>query len=510
MRILYIDIDSLRPDHLGCYGYHRATSPAIDQLASEGVVFERVYTPDAPCLPSRTAFYSGRFGIQSGVVGHGGTAAQPKIQGPETRQFRDRFDEEGLAGQLQKLGFYTAMISPFGQRHAAHWFYAGFNEIHNTGQGGMESAEVIQPVVDQWLSANGSKDNWFLHINYWDPHTPYRVPGSFGNPFGNDPLPAWLDDEELIRTHNQITGPHTSMEFWMYDDTTHPNWPRQPGKVTDLASMRQMIDGYDTGVRYVDEQIAKIITQLMEAGVYDDTAIIISSDHGENLAELGLYAEHGTADDITCHVPLIIKWPGKSKGIRNTGLRYNLDLAPTLMDILGGTKPAIWDGKSFAAALAGAEEPGRDDLVVSQCCHVCQRSVRWGNWIYIRTYHDGYHLFPREMIFDVENDPHEQNDLAGTRPDLCREGAWRLARWHDEQMQKMAEFCSNSVDPLWTVMREGGPFHARLVRTYEGSRELEGIRVLEKYIQRLENTGRKSGADALRERYGKWLCRPTA
>ena len=124
MRILYIDIDSLRADHLGCYGYHRKTSPAIDAIAAEGVRFNQCYTPDAPCLPSRTAFYSGRFGIHTGVVGHGGTAAEPKTQGPG-RGFVDSFIEQGLARQLQKLGFHTAMISPFGQRHGAHWFYAG-------------------------------------------------------------------------------------------------------------------------------------------------------------------------------------------------------------------------------------------------------------------------------------------------------------------------------------------------------------------------------------------------
>ena len=119
MRILYIDIDSQRPDHLGCYGYHRNTSPNIDAIAKQGTVFRNYYTPDAPCLPSRTALYSGRLGIQTGVVGHGRTAAQPKVQG-RSREFRDWFDEQGLARQLQKLGLHTAMISPFGQRHAAH------------------------------------------------------------------------------------------------------------------------------------------------------------------------------------------------------------------------------------------------------------------------------------------------------------------------------------------------------------------------------------------------------
>ena len=82
MRVVYIDIDSLRPDHLGCYGYGRNTSPTIDQLAARGVRFDQVYITDAPCLPSRTALWSGRAGFHTGVVGHGGTAAQPVVDGP--------------------------------------------------------------------------------------------------------------------------------------------------------------------------------------------------------------------------------------------------------------------------------------------------------------------------------------------------------------------------------------------------------------------------------------------
>src|SRR6266581_2484069 len=89
MRILYIDIDSLRPDHLGCYGYtpSRDTSPNIDSLAQQGVRFDNCYVSDAPCLPSRTALWSGRFGIHNGVINHGGIAADPFIEGAG-RMFR--------------------------------------------------------------------------------------------------------------------------------------------------------------------------------------------------------------------------------------------------------------------------------------------------------------------------------------------------------------------------------------------------------------------------------------
>lgn len=74
MRVLFLDLDSTNPEHLGCYGYHRNTSPNIDKIAAEGVRFTNYYTSDAPCAPSRTALMSGQFGIRNGLVGHGGTA----------------------------------------------------------------------------------------------------------------------------------------------------------------------------------------------------------------------------------------------------------------------------------------------------------------------------------------------------------------------------------------------------------------------------------------------------
>ena len=96
--------------------------------------------------------------------------------------------------------------------------------------------------------------------------------------------------------------------------------------------------GMTRGVKYVDDQVAKIVAKLKAARVYEDTVIIVSADHGENLGELGIYAEHGTADRPTCQIPLIIKWPGGMRNAANDGLIYNLDLAPTLMELLGGQR----------------------------------------------------------------------------------------------------------------------------------------------------------------------------
>jgi arylsulfatase A-like enzyme len=434
--------------------------------------------------------YSGRFGIHTGVVGHGGTAAQPKVEGIG-RGFRDQFEMHGLAKQFQLKGMHTALISPFPARHGAHWFTAGFNEYHNSGKFGIEIVDDVQPTVVDWLSRNGARDNWYLHVNYWDAHTPYRTPASYGNPFENDPLPTWMD-ETLFERHRNRTGPHSMKDLGMYWGGNDPRYPYLPETIDSMKTLKRWIDYYDTGIRYVDDAIARVIGLLKKLGIYEDTAIVISADHGENQGELGIYGEHGTADEGTCHVPLIIRWPGRRRGAVDSGLHYQLDLAPTYMDLLEGTAPPLWDGVSFAGAINGTAASSREELVISQCAHVCQRSVRWDRWLYLRSYHDGFHLFPVEMLFDLRSDPHEQNDVASSNPDVCLQGAARLLRWQDAQMLKMSRTSSDVVDPLWTVMHEGGPFHA----LHDPTRSH-----LPEYLKRLEATGRADGAKQLRERY---------
>jgi arylsulfatase A-like enzyme len=274
----------------------------------------------------------------------------------------------------------------------------------------------------------------------------------------------------------------------MYDNATHPKYPRHPGELRDMNDLRRMIDGYDCGIRYMDGHIGQVFDALERAGTMKDLVVIVSSDHGENLGELGIYGEHGTADHTTSRIPMIIRWPGKTQpGSMDDGLHYSLDLLPTLAELLGQTAQPAWDGQSYAAAIISGMDCGRDDLVVSQCAHVCQRGVRFGPWHYIRTYHDGYHLFPDEMLFNIEEDPHEQQDLAEKKPELCREAAMRLQDWHDRMMKTMPE--SYTTDPLRTVLEEGGPEHAR--------------GALPEYCKRLEATGRGWAIEELKKRHPK-------
>lgn len=489
MRILFLDLDSTSPDHLGCYGYHRNTSPNIDKIAAEGVRFTNYYTSDAPCAPSRTALMTGQFGIRNGLVGHGGTAGDMKLEG-EKRELMGRLTRGGslpsylnLAGNLN-----TVLISPFAQRHSTFHFYAGFNEILNTGKYGNESAEHVTPVALDWIERNAKKEDWFLYINYWDPHTPYRAPMEYGNPFENDPLPGWLN-EEVLERHKQMVGSHCVHELNIdfanktYDNRTSDSFPRHPGDIQDMDGLRKMIDGYDCGIRYMDEHLGRLFAALEQQGVMEELIVIISADHGENMGQLGIYGEHATADQGTCRLPMIIRWPGMKQGIVNEALHLHLDLLPTLAEMLGGPIMPDWDGVSYAPVLREGASCGREYAVVSQCAHVAQRSVRFGDWLYIRTYHDGFHLFDKEMLYNLSDDPKEQYNVAAANRSVCKEAVYYLNEWHDEMMNRAGD----DRDPLWTVMKEGGPFHAR--------------GYLKGYVKRLEETGRGHYAEQLISRH---------
>lgn len=99
-----------------------------------------------------------------------------------------------------------------------------------------------------------------------------------------------------------------------------------------------------------------------------------------------------------------------------TGLHYNLDLVPTMADLFGVEKSDTWDGVSMTETILNGKDAGRDSLVLSQMAHVCQRSARFGDWLYVRSYHDGFHLFDREMLYNLKADVHEQKDVKDEHP----------------------------------------------------------------------------------------------
>jgi arylsulfatase A-like enzyme len=243
-----------------------------------------------------------------------------------------------------------------------------------------------------------------------------------------------------------------------------------------MEQARRMFDGYDMGVHYADQAVGRIIAKLKELGLYEDTAIIVSADHGENLGELWVYGDHQTADHITHNVPMIVRWPGVTDshaGTVDQRLLYSIDMAATSLEWAGCQVPSDWDGCAFAGDFVhGKSRAQRDHLVLSQMAWCAQRAARWDTYICIETYHDGFHDYPKHMVFDLQQDPHEQHDLAAERPDLVAHGKVLLHDWRNATR----ESASHKQDPLDVVMSEGGPLHVR------------GMGPV--YCERLKNTGR--------------------
>ena len=488
MRILYVDIDTLRPDHLSCYGYPRNTSPNIDRIARDAIRFDNCYVSDAPCLPSRAACWTGRFGIHNGIINHGGTHADLNLEGAN-RGFLGNFRRAQLAAILKYPDTHTVSVSPFAERHGAWWFNSGFKEMYNTGKIGSERADEIVPIALDWLDRNQDRDNWFLHVNVWDPHTTFRTPMEYGEPFGNEAPPAW-PTEDVIEHHFNSYGPHGAQEVSGYAPIDRAEaFPRDLPQIKNREDYARWINGYDTGIWYADMWVGKILDKLENQGLLDDTMMVVTADHGENHGELGVYGDHHTADRITCRVPYILKVPGMTDGGRiDSALHYQMDLSATLIELLGKRVPPEWDGRSIAESLKAGKEDGRDEVIISNNAWACQRSVIWGKWLAIRTYHTGYKPFPEYMLFDMEADPQEAVNLADAHPHVLAEGMMRL----EKCVSDMLDTSDSGMDPMQTVIREGGPFHAN-----DNSPEIPT------YFERLRRTERAFYADWLEENGGK-------
>jgi arylsulfatase A-like enzyme len=203
-------------------------------------------------------------------------------------------------------------------------------------------------------------------------------------------------------------------------------------------------------------------------GLEDDVAVMVSSDHGETLGELGIYCDHQTADNLVTRLPMIISWPGMPPGL-DSGLHYQVDLAATVLELLGAGVPFSWDGHSLGRQFATGQAPARPFLVLTQGAWTAQRSVRFDEWILIHTLHHGYHWFPEVMLFDVVADPHEQHDLASAAPEIVAKAAELLMEWRREAIASS----HSGIDPLDTMLDEGGPWHASLCPPWYPSRLAE-------------------------------------
>ncbi len=488
MRIIYVDVDTLRADHTQPYGYQRPTTPHLQRVADRSVVFDRYYASDSPCLPSRTALTSGQFGITNGVIGHFGEAARFRLDAGH----RPHPDRPLLGQRLQEHGWYTAAVSMFAERHRAYFFHGNFREsIRATGRLNDEEAHEINAVAFDWLRRHADQDNWYLHLTYWEPHTDYLIgPEWVDRAAESGPAPAWPDQAAIDDHAARVYGPRSASDLHYAGFLGGPRPSPQPHSMPDAirtrADFELLVNGFDGAIMYWDHHFGQLLALLEELGIAEDTAIIVSADHGESLGEQGSYAEHGLANEPTHRLPLVVYWPGVTDALpsdarRCDDLLYHIDLAPTLCELLGIPVPPGWQGESFAPAVRG--EPLADSrpyLVFGHGAHTYQRSVRTRDHLYIRTYHPGSFRAEWESLFDVTADPHLTRDLLADEPDLAAQMRAHLAEW----WHRYAGGPGALPDPMQATLQTGPTFYNDPAQ----------------YVRHLRSTGRDALADDLQAR----------
>ena len=457
MKIILLVIDTLRADHLGCYGYHRDTSPCIDKIASEGVLFEYAYPTDVPTQPSFTSMFTGMRGIETGIISHSRSENLPE----EIPCFPEI---------LSRNGIVTAAVSTLYMMR--RWFARGFKYYMNPVAGirrrlQQVDAEEINSMAFSWIKEH-YKEDFFLFIHYWDPHSLYFPPEKYRRLFYNkdecDP-----ENRSLDVLKNQ------------------PIWPFTKGHLDAIkkgvTDIEYVIAQYDGEIRYSDDNVRNLVGLLENLGIYDETALIITSDHGESLGEHDFYFDHCEVYETTIRVPLIMRYPPMTpRGKRFEGLvQSTLSLMPTILDLFEIERPSRMEGKNLIDMANGDEEPWRE-IYVNQGLWTAKRAIRTQKWKLIKTLEKAFWETPEIELFDMERDLNETENLASEKTRIVDKLELRMERWKRKKLGRR-------IDPLELIVNIGLPSR----RWVEAAAKREGM--MEKYeewrarIDRAEKQG---------------------
>ncbi|HSF15200.1 MAG TPA: sulfatase [Vicinamibacteria bacterium] len=372
--ILLISIDCLRADHLGAYGYHRETTPNLDALAKQAVVFHQAMATSSYTLPTHASMLTG---LPPSF--HGAT-----IKRPVSRQV------DYAPELLARAGYRVEAIVSAPFLSQVYGFERGFHRYRLVSAG---AAQLVDEALHSLRAAEGQSHFLFLH--FFDVHMPYTPPRELRARFGERPpdITALVD---------------------MVEKRAPPASP---------SEIEQVIALYDGEIAYVDRELGRLFEALRSSGAYDRTLIVVTADHGEGFHEHGAW-EHarpwlsgpGLYDEVL-HVPLIVKWPGDSTASRVESVVSQVDIFPTLLAVAGLSTTTHWardlaDAKSPRRVLAELAVEGADGAVVR---HVALRDDRF-KYIWSDV---------GEELYDLATDPEEVINLAAT--DDARLAGFRAA-----------------------------------------------------------------------------------
>jgi len=375
--ILLIAIDSIRADHMSCYGYDRLTTPHIDKFAQSGILFENTFSPHIPTTPAYASMLTGLdcFGTQVVALRHQGPLRPEAPTAAEIfRRYGYNTTSVGFKGNPSSRGFDS---------------YIEFPGWGSFAQGRSPKAQNLNDVTMPELERLNCEDKpWFVMLRHMDPHAPYLPPEPYERMFYHgdecDPANRSMDPVLSFKPFADF------FKSWM------------PPGITDKD---YVIAQYDGAIAYMDACIQSIFEALDSMGILDNTIIALNGDHGETLYDHELWFDHHGIFDNVLHVPLIIRYPDRiPTGGRLSGFNQHKDLLPTLLDLAGIPIPETVEGISMVGEarrpyLFG--EVGEGPMAT--------RMIRQDQYKLIY-----YPTGNRFQLFDLDADPQELNDLSET------------------------------------------------------------------------------------------------
>ena len=432
--VLLIVVDALRWDHVGVYNEAINLTPNIDSLAEDSVVFDRCFANASTTDPSMTTIMTGQYPLRHGILNHGQEVTQGELSSVAA--------VESLPMILQE-SHHTFAVS-----HKQRWHERGVDSyIHpqaNSDRDGSECrndllentrtdgtstfplsytpAEALTTLTTEVVQQRAEED-WFGYVHFMDTHIPYR--------------PDYRLDEQR---YTLDAFPNIAMETVVETlDGTH--WGEYLEQLPDhIATTHDVIRTYQNGVHVVDSAIGALIHQLRELEIYEDTAIILTADHGESLTEHDIFFDHHGLYDVSLRVPLIIDAPGCSG--RYDEFVQHFDIAPTVLDLL----EKDYDSQQFDGVSLIGTKPKREFVVAEESFVNRNSCIRTAEHKYIKSresdrscrYCGFEHGEPRQL-FSTREDREELENIATEEPDLVDELDAALEHWTEKTTQRRRE-----------------------------------------------------------------------
>ncbi len=386
--IIVIAIDTLRADHLGLYGYERETSPRLDSLAAEGVVFEHAFATASWTLPSMTSLLTGTWPREHG-------AGYARTRGGRQRFSRLREEVPTLAELLQDAGYATGAVANVGFMSPRFGFGRGFDTydwVSSTDEESRRAGESVDRAL-AWIDANDDRPFFFM-LHLFDPHRHFDAPEPFRGKFTE----AYRD---------------------RYGDTLATLESRlEAERQSDLEFH---VAAYDEEIAYTDDQVGRFVDGLRDRGIWDEALVVMTADHGESLHDHDERGHGGTLYNELIRVPLVV-WGAAPTGARERAPVSLVDFTPTALQWAGAPSPPGLPGVSLLGPLAGME-PFPERLIAAEIevnGSDVQAVIRWP-----------YKLItgpdPESMmLFDLQRDFAERMDLVALSESTAAETANEL------------------------------------------------------------------------------------